>query len=511
MNKIFYTFLICSFGLMTQPYAQEPAATPATNKKEAVTEKIVDDVVKQSHTMSIKGTRLSYESITGTLTVKNEEGKESAHIFYTAYFLKDTTPGTRPITFCFNGGPGSSSIWLHMGLLGPKKVVFKDLGVNPPPGKYENNPYTLLDQSDLVFVDPVSTGFSTPVNGVEAKQFYGVEEDIASIANFIQQFTTKYNRWGSPKFLLGESYGTLRAVGLADKLYSTYFMNVNGLILVSSCLDFQTSGIDSTNDLSYALSLPSFTATAWYHKKLAPQLQDKKLQEVLNDAEHFALNEYATALLLGDSLPVEKKAAIAEKLASFTGLPLQYVMQSNLRIRDYRFMKNFLQSEEKVIGRFDSRYTGADLDPIGSFSDYDPSMDAVAGNYISAFQEYLREDLHFEKDSPYYILNRTVHPWNWEQKNRPSGMGYLSLAEHLQNTMVKNPSMHVFIASGHYDLATPYFAADYTINHLHLNAKLRGNIHQYYYDAGHMMYLHEPSLVKLKSDLTHYLQTSLKK
>lgn len=470
-------------------------------------EKLKSDIVKEEHTINIQGKTLAYESLAGTLDVKSDAGKNNAHIFFTAYFLKGAPSQNRPLTFCFNGGPGSSSIWLHMGVLGPKRVVIHDLGENVPPGRYENNPYTLLADSDLVFVDPVSTGFSRAADGVEAKQFYGVEEDIASVAEFVREFTTIYNRWGSPKFLLGESYGTLRVVGLADKLYESYYMNVNGLILISSCLDFQTSGIDSDNDLSYALILPSYAATAWYHKKLSPEFQKKTLQEILTEAEQFACNDYATALLLGDELDKKKKTQIAEKLAALTGLSVNYIERANLRIPNYRFYKKLLQDSQKVIGHFDSRYTGTDFDGLSEMNGYDPSFDAVTGSFTSAFQEYLQKDLKVERNSPYYIINRDVQPWNWGQKNRPAGFGYLSLSDQLRSAMIKNPSLQVFIASGYYDLVTPYFAANYTINHLHLQKQLRDNVIQAYYDAGHMMYLHEPSLVKFTQDLKQFLKT----
>jgi len=503
-------FTISSSSLSFSPLKAEEAATQANPTGPAVKVPCSEingfDVVKKEHTLSLNNKNLSYESVTGTLTLKGDDGKERANIFFTAYFLKGVAPDARPISFCFNGGPGSASLWLHMGVLGPKKVVLQDAVYNAPPGRYEDNPYTLLESSDLVFIDPVSTGFSLPVEGVDAKQFHGVEEDIASVAEFIRHFVTKFDRWGSPKFLIGESYGTIRAAGLADKLYEKYYMNINGLALVSACLDLQAMAFDPTNDLGYVLTLPSLAAAAQYQKKLAPELQAKKLQELLAEVEEFAIGEYASALLMGDTLPEAKKQEIALKLAKFTGLSPEHIIQSALRIRCYRYYKELLRNENKLIGWFDARFTGYDQNQLSEFASYDPSLSAVAGNFASAYLHYVNQELDWKKERPYYVINPSVNPWNWGYTGLPAGMGYLNLTEQLKSAIIKNPTLSVFIASGYYDLVIPYFSTDYTVDHLQLPPALQNNVQRHYYEAGHMMYVHPPSLVQMKKDLSEFIQ-----
>ena len=503
MHHTLVSLILSFFFLSVSPLCAQEATTqagPTEPVKASCGETNCFDVVKKEHVLSLDNKNLPYESITGTLTLKGDDGKEKANIFFTAYFLKDVPPGSRPITFCFNGGPGSASLWLHMGLLGPKKVVIQDAVYNAPPGRYEDNPSTLLDTSDLVFVDPVSTGFSTPAEGVDAKQFHGVEEDITSIAEFIRHFVTKFDRWGSPKFLLGESYGTLRVVGLADKLYEKYYMNINGLALVSACLDLQAVGFDPSNDLTYILTLPSIAATAQYHKKLTPELQAKKLQELLAEVEEFALGEYASALLMGDTLPEAKKQEVALKLARYSGL--------SLRIRSYRYYKELLRNENKLIGWFDARVTGFDQNQVSEFASYDPSLSGVAGNFASAYLQYVNQELDWKKERPYYVINPSVNPWNWGYTGLPAGMGYLNLTEQLKSTITKNPALTVFIGSGYYDLVLPYFSTDYTVDHLQLPPRLQNNVERHYYEAGHMMYTHPPSLVQMKKDLSEFIQKS---
>jgi carboxypeptidase C (cathepsin A) len=514
MKKILYSICISlslsSALLAVNTNAAPVAPTEAENEKHHHKHNPVIksslDVVRKAHVLDIKNKTLSYESVTGTLIIKNDEGKDNASIFFTGYFLKDSPASNRPITFCFNGGPGASSIWLHMGVLGPKKVAIKDLQFNASPGHYQDNPHTLLEETDLVFVDPVSTGYSKPAEGIEAKEFYGVEEDISSLSEFVRQFVTHFDRWGSPKFLLGESYGTLRVVGIGEKLAEDNFLFLNGLILISSCLDLQTSD----NDLGYILALPSFSAASWYHKKLSPELQSKKLQELLAEVEEFATHEYATALLLGDSLEDTEKRKVTEKLASFTGFSVDYVLKSSLRIRDIKFFKELLENQAKLVGRFDARFTGPEADPLSQYPSYDPSLSAVSGAFTSAFQEYLRDNLGYKKDDSYEVLT-PLQQWNWGLKNQAAGLGYLSVSNHLKSSMIKNPALKLFMASGYYDLATPYFATDYTVNHLQLPPELRQNLQQHYYEAGHMMYLHEPSLIRLKKDLSEYYQTAVPK
>ncbi|HXF28573.1 MAG TPA: hypothetical protein VN457_01870 [Chlamydiales bacterium] len=487
-----------------------PALCIAEEKKTEPTPPEVEvpqksEVITADHTLQLGTKTISYQSLTGFLPL-TMDGQEKAQVFFTAYFAKDADPHTRPITFCFNGGPGCASIWLHIGALGPKRAHVKDLIMNPSPCRYETNPYTLLQTSDLVFVDPVSTGFSHPKPGVDAKQFYGVDEDIASMSEFVRYFLTYYDRWNSPKFLLGESYGTLRVVGIAEKLYTDHFLATNGLILISSCLDFHTQDTNC-NDLGQILSLPSLAATAWYHKKLAPEMQAKPLKELITEVEKFSIHEYAHALFQGDTLPEAKKIEVATQLSNYTGLAPAYISRMQLRLQNGAFMKELLKNDFKVLGRFDGRYTGYVFDPEARAPLFDPSLDAVASAFISAFQEYLDQDLHWKSTAPYKMLNHEVHPWNYGMKQLPAGMGYVSVTEHLRTSAIQNPNLRIYVASGYYDLALPYFSTTYTLNHLQLPEPLRKQVTHSLFEAGHMMYLQEASLVRLSQELQDFIQS----
>ncbi len=495
IKKIFTLFSFTLF-VFCPLCALEPPLVVSSDKcsKNEITE----------HSLKIGANTFPYEAIAGTMAVKNEKGGDKAHIFYTAYFLKDPLKKDRPITFCFNGGPGSASVWLHIGAFGPKKVVIDDVKYNASPGQYEDNPHTLLPTTDLVFVDPVSTGFSKPATGIEAKEFYSVEEDINTNAEFIREFLTQYQRWGSEKFLLGESYGTLRVTGLAHRLHEHYFLDVNGLILISSVIDFQT--VD--NDLGYIVSLPSLAACAWYHKKCAPMYQSQKLNEFLQEVQNFATHDYATALLLGNTLDPKQKSHIAETLSGYLGVPLPFIYNASLRIKPEIFAKELLKSEELLIGRFDGRMTGFDIQRERPWAMYDPSLDSVAGSFQSAFQQYLIDVLHVKDRAPYWVLNHAVQPWDFGQKGQTAGLGYVNMTGELVSTLSKNPQLRVFIASGYFDIVTPYFATDYTVEHLDMNPALFHNIERQYFDAGHLMYLHPPSLARLQESLGNFIASS---
>lgn len=494
-------------------YADEPKSNP----KPAATleQKIepVDDGTETEETLTttrhkteIAGKTIDYTTTVGTLVMKSDDGKAKAEIFFTAYTRDDVKEKTsRPITFCFNGGPGSSSVWLHMGMLGPKRVKLNDEARPvPPPGRLVDNPYSLLDVTDLVFIDPVSTGFSRPAKGEDKKQFHGYEEDLRSVGKFIYFYTSKYHRWLSPKYLLGESYGTLRAAGLSGHLQDRYYMDLNGVVLISSVLDFQTLSFNGNNHLPYLVFLPSYTATAWYHDKLADDLQNQALEKVLVQAEQFAMNDYADALLKGASLSDSDRKEVVQKYARFTGLSEEFVEQSNLRIPMSRFGKELLRDERRTVGRFDSRYIGIDRKAAGERSEYDPSGAALFGPFTAALNHYLRTELKVESEKVYEILTSNVRPWNYERFEND----YVNATDTLRKAMSKNPYMKVFVASGFYDLATPYYATDYTMNHLALDPKLRDNIDIHYYRAGHMMYVHEHSLKKLRRDLLPFYQSS---
>lgn len=495
--------LIVSLVLVLPGLAQQKSDKDSgDNKKDkqASTEKIV----KTQHSITIAGKKLAYTATAGNLLLKDDNDKVTANVFFIAYTLDNQEASQRPLTFAFNGGPGSSSVWLHLGVLGPRRVlVTKNDEPLPPPYRIVDNEATLLDQTDLVLIDPVSTGYSRPATQEAAKKFHGVQQDVESVGEFIRLYLTRYQRWNSPKFLAGESYGTTRAAGLSAHLQNRHGITLNGIMLISSVLNFQTIRPDEGNDLPYLLFLPSYTATAWYHKRLP--MQADSLREVLAQAEKFAAEDYNVALMKGSKLSAEQRRAIAQRLSQLTGLSEEYVLLSNLRIQPQRFMRELLRDQRRTVGRYDSRYTGRDGDAAGERPNYDPSFSVVQAPYTSALNYYIRQELKYESDLTYEILTGKVHPWDYgSAKNR-----YLNVADELRDAMTESPYMKVFVANGYYDLATPYFATEYTFSHLGIDPSLEKNIHMGYYEAGHMMYVHLPSLQRLKSDLSRFIQSAL--
>lgn len=456
------------------------------------------------HSVNIGGQTVSYKATAANLLLKDETGKPKANIFYIAYVKEGTRDfSTRPLTFSFNGGPGSSSVWLHLGVLGPRRVQMTEIGdALPPPYKLVDNEYSLLDRTDLVFIDPVTTGYSRAVPGEDPKQFHGFQEDIETVAEFIRLYTTRNLRWASPKFLIGESYGTTRAAGLSGYLQERHGMYLNGIMLVSSILNFETARFNPGNDLPYLLFLPTYTATAWYHKQLPPDLQQGSLKNALDQVEDFVRKEYWNALLKGDSLSAEEKQNYVQKLSRFTGLSAEYIEQTKLRIGIGRFVKELLRPERMTVGRLDSRFKGRDADAAGEFYEYDPSYAVIQGPYTATLNHYLRSELKYESDLPYEILTDRVHPWSFKGYENE----YLNVAETLRGAMNRNPHMKIFVANGYYDLATPYFATLYTFEHIGLEPELRKNVSMGFYEAGHMMYIHLPSLAQMKKDLADFLR-----
>lgn len=450
------------------------------------------------HTVKIQGKEFSYKAVAGNL-ILNEKGKDSASIFFIAY-TKENDLGKRPITFCFNGGPGTASLWLNIGILGPRKIKWEEHDSFVPPYEMVDNPDSILDMTDLVFIDPVSTGHSTAAPGQDPKQFHGVEEDIKSVAEFIRLYLSKYQRWESPKFIAGESYGTTRAAGLSYELQEKLGIYLNGILLVSSILDFQTKNATSTNDLPYLLYLPTYAATAWYHHKISREVD---LERLLKEAEEYALGEYASALLKGDKLTLEERGKITAKLANFTGLPSQYIDRVNLRIDPTNFAKEILKDQKRVVGRFDSRYKGIDLECCNQNYYYDPSFTRIIGLFTGAFNSYLQKELKWEKAEQYYVL-ANVHPWNWGKSNQG-----VNLVEELQTAMVQNPDLKVFVASGFYDLAIPYFSTEYTFDHIGIDPSLARRIFLHNYEGGHMMYLSSKVLDSLRKDLEDFYKKVL--
>jgi len=486
-----------------QPQPDKAPEKPKEEKKPAVPE---EKSVQSKHSLKIGGQEIKYTATAGTFLLKLEDGTPKASIFYVAYTKEDVSDASqRPITFSFNGGPGSASVWLHLGLLGPRRVQMGDAGsLLPPPYKLVDNEASLLDVSDLVFIDPVSTGYSRAVPGEAPKQFHGVEEDVESVAEFIRLYATRNKRWSSPKFLAGESYGTTRAAGLSGYLQQRFGMYLNGIVLISTILNFETAEFDAGNDLPYVLYLPTYTAIAWYHKKLPADLQDN-LQKAVEESRKFAVGEYADALMTGDALSTSRRSEVAQELARLTGLSPDYIDRTNLRIEIMRFTKELLRSERKTIGRIDGRFTGFDRDAAGETPEFDPSIAAIIGPYSGMLNDYVRNDLKFDSDLPYEVLTGRVRPWNYA----PYENRYVNVAETLRKAMTQNPFLHVFVAKGYYDLATPFFAADYTFDHLDLDPSLRKNLSSASYEAGHMMYVHPPSLLKLKQDIAKFISSSL--
>jgi carboxypeptidase C (cathepsin A) len=438
-----------------------------------------------------------------------DEPKQKAKVFYVAYTRTDVgnDPSKRPITFSFNGGPGSASVWLHLGALGPRRTELTERGEAPlAPYHLVDNEATWLDATDLVFIDPISTGYSRSVAGEDPKQFHGFKEDLASVGDFIRLYTSRGARWASPKFIIGESYGTTRAAGLSDYLQERYGFYVNGIILVSSVLDFSSIRFAPGNDRPYPLYLPSYTAAAWYHKKLPQDLQSKPLADVLRESENFASNQYLLALNRGDQLDENQRKELAGNLARLTGLPADTITQWNFRIPSRRFFFDLLKDRNRSIGRYDARFTGIRYEPGTEDYDFDPSYEAVLGPYSAMMNDYLRRELKFESDLPYEMI-ADVRPWNYANVAQNQ---YLDVAEDLKKAMSRNPYLKLWVCCGYYDLATPYYAAGNVLHGMQLDPSIRGNVRTTFYEAGHMVYINHPSLLEFRKDAVDFMQDALK-
>jgi carboxypeptidase C (cathepsin A) len=495
---------------MENRMAEEKKPEEKKEEKKEEKPKAVDKLVESQHSIKIKGKEIQYTVTAGTMVLKQETidrekeaeaEKPQAQVFFIAYTkegVRDTSK--RPLTFSFNGGPGSSSVWLHLGVLGPRRVLMQNDGeLPPPPYKLTDNEYSLLDETDLVFIDPMNTGYTRPAEGLKPKEWHGFKKDIELVGDFIRLYTTRANRWLSPKFLIGESYGTTRASGLAGYLQERHGMYLNGVMLVSVVLDFTTLDFNINNELPYIMFLPGYTATAWYHGLLQPT---RPLQTWLKEAEEFALGEYANALHRGDTLTKEQRAQIVKRLSYFTGISEQFIERSNLRINTFHYFKELLRERGLTVGRLDSRLLGRDRLGVTEYAEYDPLLTNIMGPYTAAFYDYVRRELKFESDLPYEILSGFVHPWSYKEFENQ----YVNVGETLRAAMTYNPYLKVFVANGYYDLGTPYFATEYTFNHLGLAEDLRKNVTMEYYDAGHMMYIHMPSLRQMKKDLAEFIR-----
>ncbi len=499
-RRVLSSLAICLLAIAAVPAAAQgpPSETPRnanTAGKEA--DLLPDEPVVTQHTARINGQTVRYTAEAGWLPIR-DEGKLTAKMFYIAYTRDGVTDlSSRPLVFSFNGGPGTASVWMHMGYTGPRRVVYDEDGFAlRPPGGLEANPHSILDAADIVYVDPVATGFSRMVEGEDLHKYHGTLSDVQSVAEFIRLYILRKNRWTSPKFLIGESYGTTRASGLAGHLVRAHQIYLNGIILVSMTgLD-----VDQGDDISYATALPHLAATAWYHRQLPADLQARPLRALLDDVEQFAMSEYLGVLVQGDRLADSARDAMADRVARYTGLTTEYVVSTNLRISSRRFWKELLRDQRLTVGRLDSRYLGVDVDAAGENPEYDPAMADWNGPFADAVNRYLREELRYNPDLEYNVWGN-VRPWNRDQS--------ANVGEMLRQAMRNNPYLKVLIQGGYYDAATDYFSAVYTISHLQPGGEFRDRFRFAWYESGHMMYLRKPDLANANNDLRSFIRWSM--
>jgi carboxypeptidase C (cathepsin A) len=486
-----------------KPADQKPADTAVPKEQSSTTD----------HTMRLGGQSIGYKATASTTLLKNDKDEATALIFSVAYIRSDVKDvSQRPIAFLYNGGPGSASVWLQMGAFGPRRVATPNAeSAPPPPYKVDDNMNTLLDKSDLVFIDPVGTGYSRAVGKAQDKDFWGIDSDVRSIAQFINLYVTRNSRWNSPKFLIGESYGTFRSAALSNYLQSTDGMYLNGIVLISTVLDLGTLSFNPGDDMPYIFYLPSYAATAWYHKVLEERPGD--LNAFLNEVRQFAANEYASALMKGSKLGEPEKTQVLKKLSRYTGLSEDYLRKADLRVNLPQFMAELQRSRGLTTGRLDARFSGPETDLLAEFAAYDPLETATTGPFTAAFNNYVRDELKFDETRKYEVLNDDANrQWDWKHRSgeKFGFPGSPNVEGDLVQALVANPHLHVQAENGLFDLATPFFATEYTMDHLNLPEKLRSNVELEYYEAGHMMYLRDDSLTKLKQNISNFLDRSAK-
>ncbi len=522
-------FLLPVTTALAQEKQETQKAKPESAKPEQPnTEQFKPEQQASKGTVTIAGNVISYDAFAGTLVVhpkgwddvpqnadKDEKNKPAeASMFYVAYFKSDNKGAPRPVTFLFNGGPGSSTVWLHMGAFGPRRVVTAD-NTHTPAAPYSvvNNEYSLLDVTDLVFLDAPGTGFSRIAGKDKEKAFYGVDQDAWAFGDFIAEFLSKYERWNSPKYLFGESYGTTRSAVLSNILETERDIDFNGVILLSQILNFSLdSDLPDFNpgvDVAYQLNLPTYAATAWYHHKLLNPPAD--LPTLLTEVEHFAMNDYALALLAGSSLPPDQRQAIAAKLHEYTGLPVAYILKANLRINGGEFSKNLQDESDLTTGRLDTRFSGPTFDPLSKTADYDPQSAAISSAYVSAFNDYVRRDLKYGENKD-YKPEIEVFKW-WSFAHQPPGVpfplpGATNVMLDLAVAMKYNPQLKVLLNAGYFDLATPFYEGVYEMQHLPIPASLQKNIEYKFYESGHMVYAHEPALKAIHQNVADFIRSS---
>jgi len=484
---------------------KQPESNPAAEAPPKEESSVTD------HSIRIGGEMIPYKATAGTILLKDDEGKPNASLFYIAYTRSDVKDSSqRPLAFLYNGGPGSSSVWIHMGAFGPRRVDTADAEPTPPPPyRVVDNTNSLIGAADLVFIDPVGTGFSKAVGKAKNRDFWGVDQDVKSLAQFITDYVSRNNRWNSPKFLIGESYGTFRNAALVNYLQSHDNMDFNGVVMMSTVLDLGTISFNPGDDLPYVLYLPSYAATASYHKVLKEPPAD--LNAFLTEARHYADTTYADALIQGASLSAAEKADVAKHLAHFTGLSEDYLEKADLRVNLAQFMAELQRARGLVTGRLDARFSGPTSDPLAEFGQYDPQETAISSAFTAAFNTYVREDLKFGKDQTYEIESSEAgREWDWKhQGGRGFGFpGAPNVENDLTEALISNTHLQVQVENGLYDLATPFFGTEYTMRHLRLPVNLQSHIHLEYYDAGHMMYLRDQDLAKLSSKVAGFINSN---
>jgi carboxypeptidase C (cathepsin A) len=483
-------------GAAPTPVAEAPARSAESRPAPPA----VDNYKQTQHTGKFGGQTVAYTATAGTLVLKSATGKPRANVFFVAYTKDGVPAGSRPIAFAYNGGPGSASVFVHMGLFGPKRVQMADDGFQPaPPYELVDNEDSILDVADVVVIDAVSTGWSRMVDGEDGKNFHGVRQDIEAFSDFIRQYLMKFNRMASPKYLMGESYGTVRSVGVGADLQARHGIELNGIVLVSSVIDFSTLSEAPGNELNYASFLPTYTADAWYHKRLGPELQGQDLKKVLDESRRFVWGEYMTALVKGSRLSATERKDMAAKVAKFTGLSATFVEEANLRVSPGRFRKELLRDRRLMVGRLDGRYTGLDRDAAGENQEFDPSNTALQGAYSALFLDYAKNELKWESELP-YPTSANVRPWQYEE-NR-----YLNLVDSLRAAMARNPYLNVMVVNGYYDMATPFAGTEYTFDHVGYEKTYADRISLKYYEGGHMMYIRPNMLKAVHGDISAFVK-----
>jgi carboxypeptidase C (cathepsin A) len=488
--------------------AQAPATTPggrggAAGPAPVIGGEIDETPVVTHHSVKVQGKTIDYTATVAQMPLKDASGETEAHIFYMAYTLDGVTDTSkRPVTFCFNGGPGSASMWVHMGGMGPRSPKLEPNGsMPPPPYQMKDNQNTWLDQTDLVFIDPVGTGYSRAKTIETARRMNGVQGDIQSVGEFIRMYIARNNRQLSPLLIAGESYGTFRAAGLAGYLIDRGIA-FNGIVLIGTTLNLETIWSRS-DDLVYQLLLPTQAADAYYHKKVAADLQRKDLKSFLKEVESFAMSEYAIALAKGDELTPGERKPVVDKLVRYTGLEARYLERTNLRFDVSHFARQLLQDKGLTIGRYDGRLTGPSSLNVGETAEFDPSSSLITPPFTAVFTNYLRTELGYKTDM-YYYPSGGIQPWDYAVQN-----GFGDTTAMLRNAMVKNPYMKVMVAAAYFDMATPYFAVTYTFNHMGLHPEMHDRITFDFYQAGHMLYIDSDSHAKLKHDFAEFVSSAL--